>query len=204
VRPDQLLSRYAGAWSAATWHPFLAGVRDGSLPESAFRAWLRQDHLFVADLLAFQARLLAVAPRQDQGLLAGGLVALEAELSWFETEAREQRLPLGGARHPVAEAYRTHLENLLGGPYAAALTALWTLERAYLEGWSGARPGAGAYAKYVAHWTGAEFAAYVAGLEAAVGAALTGHGTGAACERAFLATAGLERDFWSMAWAAEA
>ena len=194
--------RHAGVWSAATRHAFLDGAREGSLPEAAFRTWLRQDHLFVTDLLPFQARLLAVAPRADQRLLTGGLLALEAELTWFEAEARHQNLALGGARHPVAEAYRSHLELLLGGPYAAALTALWTGERAYLEGWSGAIPGSAAYAKYVAHWTGVEFAAYVAELEAAVGVAMAGRGMGAACERAFLATARLERDFWSMAWSA--
>jgi thiaminase/transcriptional activator TenA len=201
VGPDQLVSRHAGAWSAATRHPFLDGVRDGSLPDTAFRAWLCQDHLFVADLLAFQARLLAVAPRVDQRLLAGGLVALEAELSWFEAEAAANGWPLVGPRHPTTEAYRSHLELLLTGRYAAALTALWALERAYLEGWSGARPGAASYAKYVAHWTNAEFAAYVARLEAAAGAALDSGGVEAAeCERAFLLTAGLERDFWAMAW----
>jgi thiaminase/transcriptional activator TenA len=204
VRPDELIAAHAATWTAATRHPFLDAVREGTLAEPAFRAWLRQDHLFVADLLAYQARLLARAPRRDQGLLLGGLVALEAELGWFEAEAGRTGLHLGGPRHPVTESYRTLLEALQTGAYAAALTALWTLERAYLEAWSGAAPGAGPYREYVEHWTAAGFRAYVQGLEAAAAAAIEADGQAAAeSERAFLETACLERGFWSMAWAAE-
>ena len=40
---DALVTRHAAAWQAATVHPFLAGVRDGSLPEDSFDRWLAQD-----------------------------------------------------------------------------------------------------------------------------------------------------------------
>ena len=204
MRPDELIAAHAATWTAATRHPFLDAVREGTLPEPAFRAWLRQDHLFVADLLAYQARLLARAPRRDQGLLAGGLVALEAELGWFEAQASRWGFRLDAARHPVTDAYRVHLEALQNGNYAAALTALWTGERAYLEAWSGAAPGAGPYREYVEHWTAPGFRAYVQGLEAAAAAAIEADGAAAAeAERAFGETAALERGFWSMAWAAE-
>jgi len=43
---DALMSRHTAAWQAATIHPFLAGVRDGSLPEHSFDRWLAQDYLF--------------------------------------------------------------------------------------------------------------------------------------------------------------
>ncbi|MGH3541737.1 MAG: hypothetical protein ACRDTO_05080, partial [Mycobacterium sp.] len=42
---DALMSRHTSAWQAATVHPFLAGVRDGSLPEHSFDRWLAQDYL---------------------------------------------------------------------------------------------------------------------------------------------------------------
>jgi len=35
----------------------------GDLPPDAFRRWLAQDYLFANDLMAFQATLLAKAPR---------------------------------------------------------------------------------------------------------------------------------------------
>ena len=66
--------------------PPLPGIRflmrcvRARLPDAAFDRWLGQDALFVGDLLTFQARLLARAPRPAQAVLAGGCVALVAEL----------------------------------------------------------------------------------------------------------------------------
>ena len=188
-----LVAAHPEQWRAAVSHPFLDGVRDGSLPERAFRAWLVQDHLFVADLLAFQARLLAAAPRGAQAVLAGGLVALEAELGWMEAHAAGLGLELDVAPHPTTAAYRAHREAVLRDGYAAAVTALWALERAYLEAWRGAAPGAAGYRELVEHWTVPEFDTYVEGLAAAADAA-------GPSEAAFVATARLERDFWEMAW----
>jgi len=37
---DALLTRHAGAWLAATVHPFRAGVQDGSVPADSFDRWL--------------------------------------------------------------------------------------------------------------------------------------------------------------------
>ena len=48
-------------WDAATRHPFLRAVGGGTA--STFGVWLAQDALFVANLVVFQARLVARAPR---------------------------------------------------------------------------------------------------------------------------------------------
>ncbi len=184
--------RHRQAWEAATRHRFLAGVRDGSLQTAAFRAWLQQDYLFVQDLLAFQARLLAAAPRAAQAVLAGGLVALESELSWFEDQSARRGLDLSAARHPTTAAYRDEMNRLLAEPFEVGVTALWALERAYLEAWQEAAPGAAAYREFVDHWTVPAFGAYVAGLEA--------QATGSpAAEAAWLRIVRLEREFWDMA-----
>jgi formylaminopyrimidine deformylase / aminopyrimidine aminohydrolase len=119
-----LLEPHAEDWRAATAHPFLDGVREGTLPPGAFAAWLRHDYQFVGDLLVFQARLLSQAPRPAQAVLAGGLVALEAELTWFEAQAGRRGLDLAEPRHPTTEAYRQELERLLKEPFAAAITGL--------------------------------------------------------------------------------
>ena len=74
------------------------------MPTRAFEAWLTQDYLFAADLMVFQSRLLARAPRPDQAVLVGGLVAVEAELGWFEAKAGERRLKLDVSRHPTTSA----------------------------------------------------------------------------------------------------
>lgn len=154
-------------WVHATTHPFLASVRDGTLPLPAFDAWLVQDHHFVGDLLAFQARLLARAPRSAQRVLAAGAVSLVQELAWFEELAEDRGLSLGGPRTPATTAYGELLTRLDALTAGQSLLALWAVERAYLDAWSYAAPGAIPYRPMVAHWTAPEFAAYVAELEVA-------------------------------------
>jgi formylaminopyrimidine deformylase / aminopyrimidine aminohydrolase len=91
VPVTDLLQRHPDEWARATRHPFLTAVRDGTLPDGAFDTWLVQDALFVADLLTFQARLLARAPRPAQAVLAAGAASLVAELDW----SRRRRPPAG-------------------------------------------------------------------------------------------------------------
>ena len=91
-------------WTAATRHPFLDAVREGTITDSAFDRWLGQDALFVGDLLTFQARLLARAPRPAQAVLAGGCVALVAELDWFEVQAARRGIDLGQPALPATLA----------------------------------------------------------------------------------------------------
>jgi thiaminase/transcriptional activator TenA len=187
-----LPARHEEAWLRATRHPFLAQVREGTLPEDAFAVWLVQDYLFVSDLLRFQARLLAVAPREAQAVLAGGAVALVDELAWFEGHAERLRLDLGAERLPATRAYAELLARLETAESGTALTALWALERVYLDSWSFAAPAAEPYDEFVAHWTTPEFHAYVGALEAAADAA-------GGREDEFLAVVEAEEAFWDTA-----
>ncbi len=202
MKAQDLLELHAPAWHEATHHPFLEAVRDGTLSWQAFATWLTQDYLFVRDALTFQARLLARAPRADYAVLARGLVAIEAELGWFEEQAERRGLDLQAPRHPTSATYRVFLLNLKHEPYPAAITALWALERAYLEAWRGATPGHPEYREFVEHWTTPEFADYVTGLEGSAGSALEAGGEREQeqAEAAFLEVTRLEKDFWEMAW----
>lgn len=197
-----LLERHSTEWQEATWYPFLDAVREGSLPTGAFEAWLNQDYLFVADLLPFRSRLLARAPCPNQAVLADGLVRLEAELGWFEEKAEECGLKLEPSRHPATSEYRDFLIGLENEHYTLGMSALWTLERAYLEAWRSAKPGHPDYRELVERWTAPEFADYVAELERATNFALRSGDEGERewAEAAFLGVARLERDFWEMAW----
>jgi thiaminase/transcriptional activator TenA len=191
--PADLIARHRDVWRAAVTHPFLQGVRDGSLASRAFNSWLAQDYLFVRDLLSFQARLLAEAPRPCQRVLAAGLVALEAELSWFEANARERGMKLDERRHPTTDSYRVAMTRWLEAGVDPALTALWALERVYLEAWRSAAPGAPEYRSFVEHWTVPQFSDYVRDLESLVV-------DDPRCESAFLEVCKLEQAFWDMAW----
>ncbi len=196
-----LLQSSADAWSRATAHPFLDAVREGTLPQGAFDAWLIQDHHFVGDLLRFQARLLARAPRPARAVLAGGTVGLVQELEWFEDVAAQRGLRLDGERQPATTAFADLLSRLDAAPVAEALVGLWAIERAYLDAWSFAAPGAPPYRPYVEHWTTPEFAAYVTGLEGAADAS-----TGSRREDSdavFADVALAETQFWDMAWAGD-
>src|ERR1700694_2771992 len=97
---DALVSRHTAAWQAGTVHPFLAGVRDGSLPEHSFDRWLAQHYLFAQALVRAQSRIAATAPLADVALLAGGVVATVGELGWFEEMAARRRLALDADKHP--------------------------------------------------------------------------------------------------------
>ena len=193
-----LVARSADLWSAATRHPFLDAVREGTLPPRAFDTWLAQDARFVADLLAFQARLLARAPRAAQAVLVGGAAALVDELTWFEGLAARRGLDLDATPLPATEAYAALLDRLDGAPYPVAVTALWALERVYLEAWGHAAPGDADTREAVAHWTAPGFDAYVAGLEALADDAVA-ELPQEEMDRVFGEVLGQERDFWQMA-----
>ena len=189
MRASDLPDRSPDAWAAATRSPFLDGVRDGSLPVAALDTWLAQDRLFVADLLAFQARLLARAPRPAQAVLAGGAVALVEELDWFEELAARRGLDLDAEPLPATRDYAELLQRLDAAPYADAVAALWVVERAYLDAWTSALPGAEPYRELVEHWTTPGFRGYVEALEAL---------TAEADERLLADVLAAEAAFWEM------
>jgi formylaminopyrimidine deformylase / aminopyrimidine aminohydrolase len=200
MKPIHLLERHSAAWLAATRHPFLDAVREGKLAPQVFTTWLVQDYLFVKDELAFEARLLPRAPRSAQALLAGSLVALEAELSFFEEHARRQKLSLEVPHHPVTAAYGSFLRKLEQEPYPVAITALWTIERVYLESWTSAAPGHPSYQQFIEHWANPAFAKLVAEFERAATTALETGEFDNDAEAAFLEAVRREHDFWDMAW----
>ncbi len=202
VKTQGLIEAHEALWRRATEHPFLDGVREGTLPDGAFDEWLVQDYLFVLSGLVFQSRLAPRSPRRDQALVIGGLAALENELGWFEEKAKERNLSLENAvKHPTNKAYGDLFISLEDRSYAANITALWAVEEAYLDAWTNASPGASEYREFVEHWTAPEFAEYVGTLKEAADAALAAAAEGEKnqAEASFLEVARLERDFWGIA-----
>ena len=151
-------------WEAATRHPFLEAVRDGTISDAAFDRWLVQDALFVADLLTFQSRLLARAPRPAQATLVGGCSALVDELDWFADLATRRGLELNRPAEHATLAYRMLLQRLDIEAYDAAITALWVIERVYLLAWTSAASDSSPFAEFIEHWTAPAFAEYVDAL----------------------------------------
>jgi formylaminopyrimidine deformylase / aminopyrimidine aminohydrolase len=185
-------------WGAATRHPFLRAVGEGTA--TTFGVWLAQDALFVADLVVFQARLVARAPRSAQGVLARGVVGLVAELDWFDIQAASFGVSLEVAPMRATRDYQALLSELDEERYARAVVGLWVLERVYLEAWRYAASygGTGPYAAAVAHWTDPAFASYVAALEELAEAALAQEADDAVDE-VVGAVLAHEVAFWDMA-----
>jgi formylaminopyrimidine deformylase / aminopyrimidine aminohydrolase len=196
-----LLTRHAAAWQAATVHPFLAGVRDGSVPEDSFDRWLAQDYLFAQALVRAQSRIAATAPLADVALLAGGVVATVGELGWFEEMAARRGVALDAPMHAANRAYCDFLLALTYAAYPAQITAIWALERTYLESWEGAHPGAQPYREFVERWTTGAFRSYVGDLQTAVDRQLEASVGEPAreAEDAFRWVTHYERGFWDMA-----
>jgi thiaminase/transcriptional activator TenA len=101
----ELIADDAELWHAATHHPFLDAVRNGTLDPAAFSRWLVQDHHFALALTRAEGRYLANAPRRDLELLGQGIQAMVAELAWFERNAAERGLDLATPLHPTVRAY---------------------------------------------------------------------------------------------------
>jgi thiaminase len=193
-----LIEQLSEAWIAATRHPFLEAVGDGTT--EAFDRWLAQDALFVADLVTFQARLVARAPRTAQQVLADGIVGLLAELDWFDSQSAVFAVDRFIEPLPATLEYRRLLERMDQGDYPSGVVGLWALERVYLEAWryAGSCTTDPRYAGAIEHWTDPEFARYVARLEQAADDAVDQNAFGAA--DIVSEVLACEVGFWDMVW----
>ena len=198
---DAVMSRHTAAWQAATVHPFLAGVRDGSLPEHSVDRWLAQDYLFARALVRAQSRIAATAPSPTSASSRAAWSPPLGSLGWFEEMAAGRGLALDAAMHPATRAYCDFLLALTYSSYPTQITAIWALERTYLESWDSARPGAQPYRDFVNRWTTDGFRSYVGDLQSSVDRQLEASVGEQAreAEHAFFWVTHYERGFWDMA-----
>lgn len=201
MKPSELIRTYADAWRAATHHPFLQGVYDGTLEPALFTTWFVQDYLFVRDEFVAVAHLLTRAPRSAYKVLTEMLVSTEAEISWFEEHVKEQHLSLDTSLLPATESYREFFRNLEQLPYPVVITMFWAVERAYLDAWSNAAYGDPRYRAFVEHWANEDFGRFVQELEQLAEQAQIGSGEYDPLTAAlFQQVASLEHAFWEMAY----
>lgn len=193
---DATLIQGAGSlWKAATASPFLDALAAGSVPEEAFRRWLSQDYLFGKELTAFQAIVLAKAPRDCHKPLISGLVALDSELEWFESRAHRLKLDLNIPPHKICRQYTDYLVRCgYTERYPVLLAMLFGVEVSYLAAWS-SLPVTGPYAEFIDRWSSKGFAEYVATLRA-----LTERHPHPAAQGHFNQVLSHERVFWEMSW----
>jgi thiaminase/transcriptional activator TenA len=182
-------------WDEATRSTFLDALAAGNLPADALRRWLAQDYLFAKELVAFQAILLAKAPRDCHQPLIEGLAALNSELGWFESHATRLQVDLDIAPHATCRRYTDFLIRCAyTRPYAVLLAMLFGVEASYLAAWSALAPSS-PYAEFIERWSSVEFAAYVAAL-----GGLADQHPHEEAQQYFNEVLVHERGFWKISW----
>ena len=204
----------AGAtWQAQHEHPFVRGIGDGSLPEDAFRFYVRQDYLFLVEYGRLLALGAARAPRLEWmrrfSALAQSVLETEMDLHRQFAARWGVSVPELEAERaaPATRAYcdfllRTAALGDFGELVAALLPCMW----GYAE--IGERLAAGGvpdhrYGEWIELYASPEFgelAAWCRGLADAVGAE-AGPDARERMRRAFLTSSELELGFWEGAWA---
>jgi thiaminase/transcriptional activator TenA len=210
---DQLRHAAADIWEAQHQHPFVRGIRDGTLDPERFRFYLRQDYLFLIDYARLLALGCARGPRLElmERFAELASFALRDEMNvhrayaaeWgISAEALEQERP-----HPVTRGYtdfllRTATMGDFGELVAALLPCMWGYSELGQRLTRGHPPPAGRYARWIEMYSGEEFAnqarwCRAVGDEAAIGAV---EETRSRMQDAFLTSSCFELDFWEQAW----
>ena len=207
------------AWEAYTRHPFVEGLRDGTLPRDAFLRYLVQDYVFLIHFSRAWALAVVKSETLDEMKVAAGVVdglvnhemqlhvstCAEAGISEAELEGAEE--------HPANLAYTRYvLEAGQAGDLVDLLAALAPCVLGYGE--IGARLGAeapgGPYADWIATYAGEEYQALCRETGKLIDSALArriGDDFAAAprwprLSGRFLAATRLEAGFWDLGLAA--
>jgi thiaminase len=207
---DRLVEANRGVWTAMAGHPFVLGLADGTLPDAALEAWVRQDRVFVLEERRTVAALRAHGPPPGLDRLLAGLDdGLVAEADAFAETAAARGFPPDAEPWPVCLGYTSYLRCCAHDGLLEGLTGLYAAERAYLDTWTAvaARSPAGSpYRPWIENWTGEAFRAFVADLGRELDE-LAGSPSPALAGRlgaVFTDAVRFELAFWEMCWRGQA
>ena len=133
---DQLRHAAADLWEAQHQHPFVCGIRDGTLAADRFCFYVRQDYLFLIDYGRLLALACARAPRLEWmerfAEIAHSTLRTEMDLhracaaEWgISTAALEQERPRAVTRGYTDFLLRTAALGDFGELVAALLPCMW-------------------------------------------------------------------------------
>lgn len=203
---EHLLDRASSIWNAMLGHRFLAKIADGTIPPETFKAWMKQDYLFVREATPFLSILMAKAPIAQRKPLTDALGALHQELNLFEQMAAECGVSFEASEMtPTCHAYVQFLmATAYGRPFEEGFTVLYGVEKAYLDSWKWVRDhlkGKSPWQAFIDHWTSDAFQRYVEWLANTLDGLVIGKSDKElmAIEDLFVITARYEYLFWEMA-----
>ena len=200
-------------WARQHAHPFVTGIADGTLPDKAFRFYVRQDYIFLIDYGRLLALGAARAPRLEWmrrfAALSQGILETEMDLhrayaaAWGigadELEAEE---PAPATSGYVDFLLRTAALGDFAELAAALLPCMWGYAEIGERLGARPRPPQRLYAEWIEMYAGEDFqqlAAWSRELVDEVAGELTGAGHDR-MRRAFLVSSGHELAFWESAW----
>ena len=212
---ERLLDAGKDIWAAQKDHPFVVELAAGTLDESKFRHWIRQDYRYLLDY----ARLFAVAgarARDEETMtdllgIAHSTLNVEMDLHReFAAEYGVSRQELEATtKAPTCRAYTDFLiRTAYEGSLAEVAAALYPCGRGFLDiGEHAARLADGdhRYTPWIETYTSDEYRDVVETMRSFVdrcGEAYPGEHE--AMREAFLTSARLEHQFWEMAYTEEA
>ena len=216
---QQLKTEFAALWRAATDHPFITELGNGSLPREKFARYFVQDYVFVNDLVKSASVAVSRAPgltlaRPVENFLHGILGAEDALfLDAFKTLGVSEREYRNAEPLPTTAALGNFLVRLAyEGSFTAICAAMYVTEGVYLE-WGerlrreGADPAGqgGELAQFYKRWIDLHTEQVLGGIVRFFGDVVDGapaaelHGL----QKVFERTLRYEVAFWDMAYYGE-
>jgi thiaminase len=210
VFTEHLVESNRDLWMAMAAHPFVLGLADGTLPDSALQAWVQQDRVFVMEERRVVAALRAHGlPSRLDNLLADLDRSLVLEAEAFTQTAAEHRFAAEVEPWPVCLGYMSYLRCAAYDGVLEGLTALYAAERAYLDTWTAVAersPADSAYHAWIRNWSGEAFRDFVISLGRDLDE-VAGAPSPALAQRLgmlFTRAARFELAFWEMCWSGQA
>jgi thiaminase/transcriptional activator TenA len=210
---DELRHAAADLWEAQYRHPFVRGIRDGTLDPDRFRFFVRQDYLFLIEYGRLLALACARAPRLElmERLAELAQSTLRTEMDLHRAYAAAWGISPDSLEHerpqPVTRGYtdfllRTAALGDFGELIAALLPCMWGYSEVGQRLAESEPRAADRYRRWIEMYSGEEFAAQARWCrevcdEAATGLAEAGRGR---MRDAFLTSSRYELDFFDQAW----
>lgn len=213
---DALYAAAQPIWDAQLRHPFVQGLRDGTLDVERFTRWVRQDYLYLKEFARVFAWAAAKADRLDSmGWYAKALdLTLNTEMELHRryaarfgiTAAQLEAEPMW----PTTRAYtdflvRVSADGDLADLLAALLPCAWGYVHIGRHLAAGDPPGDQRYADWIAQYASDEFAQAAEWLRAELDR-VASDPTEAKQQRLtelFLLSSRYEWQFWEMCWQGE-
>jgi len=124
--------------AASSDHHFITAVSSGLISEHQFNTWLVQNYVLVNSYVHYAAYILAKAPRWCYTVLIKGLVALDNELTWLETQLQERGLIDDKIFEPLPAnlAFQQFLAEIVKRTnFFGLITTYYALELCHYEAW---------------------------------------------------------------------